>query len=160
MTDKESEQIATIAKTWAELSHSGMALMYSSIIERLLGELIEEALPGMNKSLQKALFRAPNAPLSSFSSRINMAAALKIVSTEQAAKLHIIRDIRNSFAHCEIGVHFDHPAIAIKVALLKPYPDQNHYAAYTDNANALISALDGKKRHYAVAKALLSPASE
>lgn len=134
--------------------------MYSSIIERMLAELIEEALPGMNKTLQKALFRAPNAPLSSFSSRINMAAALKIVTPEEAAKLHIIRDIRNSFAHCEIGVHFDHPAIAPKVLRFNPDPDQNHYAAYADNANQLIEALTKKKRNYAIAHALLSPASK
>lgn len=152
-----SNEIEQLPDGWERMAHSGIALMYSSVIERMLGALIEEALPGMTKSIRKGLFTAANAPLSSFSARIHMAGALKIVTPEESVKLHAIRAVRNAFAHCEIGVHFDHPAIAAKVSLLKPEPDQNHFSAYTDNAMSLIDTLTKKKRHYAVAHALMNP---
>lgn len=153
----EAEETERLPFGWEQMAHSGIVLMYSSVIERLLGELIDEALPGMNKSIRKGLFNAANAPLSSFSARIHMAGALKIVTPAESEKLHAIRSVRNAFAHCEIGVHFDHPAIAPSVLRLKPDADQNHFSAYTDNAMALIETLTSKRRNSAVAHALLNP---
>ena len=69
------------------------------------GSLVEGALRGLLKSkmrnendTDKRLF-GPNAPLSSFSVKIDLAYALKLVDNDTRRNAHYIREIRNVFAH-------------------------------------------------------------
>jgi hypothetical protein len=68
--------------------------------------MIEEALTGVlqahlvpNPSASDTLFDGPNAPLASFSNKIDCAFRMGVVSSRFARDLHLIRRIRNEFAH-------------------------------------------------------------
>jgi DNA-binding MltR family transcriptional regulator len=83
-----------------------------------LDDLLRSALIGRltsNHSTKDSLFDGANAPLSSFSSRIDMAFRLGIISDKFARDLHIIRRLRNDFAHNVTGCTFDNPPVKSRV---------------------------------------------
>lgn len=51
------------------------------------------------RQVKDTLLDGPNAPLSNFSSRIDFAFRIGIISHQLARDIHIIRKIRNDFAH-------------------------------------------------------------
>jgi hypothetical protein len=72
----------------------------------------------------KAVFEDyPNAPLSSFSSRITMARALGVVTDDDERDLGIIKKVRNQFAHTMMPISFSQPDIASLIAEIKVLDD-------------------------------------
>src|SRR5262249_47141854 len=59
-----------------------------------------------------------NGALASFSSRIQVASALGLLTREQRANLDYIREIRNAFAHATKPIRFATPEIKAVCALL------------------------------------------
>lgn len=62
----------------------------------------------------------PAGPLRDFSSKIVLGYALGRYNEEVANNLHIVKDIRNAFAHARTLLTFDHPTV--KAALKKVTP--------------------------------------
>ena len=60
---------------------------------------------------KKRLFR-PEGPLGSFSARIDLAYALGLIGKKAARDLHLIRKIRNDFAHDPKTIMFDDDRVA------------------------------------------------
>ena len=58
-----------------------------------------------------AMLVAENGPLNSFSSMILAGYALGIYDESMRNDLHIVRNIRNAFAHSKRLIHFDNPLI-------------------------------------------------
>jgi len=71
-------------------------------------------------SLYKCLFE-PFRPLSTLSSKIVMAHALGIISSDTFKELEKIRKIRNAFAHSLVVLHF-HSAEIAPISLPQPPP--------------------------------------
>jgi hypothetical protein len=65
-----------------------------------------------------SLLDGANAPLGSFSSRIDAAHRLGLISARFARDLHVIRRIRNAFAHDISNCRFDNQAVGDRVAEL------------------------------------------
>src|SRR5262249_9881336 len=77
-------------------SDRGMALIATSFVDELLRQTIAAFLI---KGTSDALLEGFNAPLGSFSTRITAAAALGLISKQEAREADHLRKIRNAFAH-------------------------------------------------------------
>jgi mannitol operon repressor len=108
----EPELMVRLATELGEESDRAMAVLAAAYMDHLLGNLIISVMTVEDKEVEDLLFDGPNAPLGSFSSRINMAYCLGLLSRNQRKDLDIIRKVRNQFAHEFIGVSFDTEGIA------------------------------------------------
>jgi hypothetical protein len=82
------------------------------VIEELVEQVILERLIKLSSDRKDAIFYRMGAPLSSFSAKIEMAYALGIIANELRLTLHLIREIRNKFAHEIEALTFDHHEVA------------------------------------------------
>src|ERR1700730_9110602 len=72
----------------------------------ILARLIE-----ISAERKEVLFDKMGAPLRSFSAKIELAFALGVIANELRLTLHLIRDVRNKFAHRIESLTFDHTDI-------------------------------------------------
>lgn len=73
-------------------------ILTASLFESALETLLKSYLVPVSNSVDE-LFDGPTAPLSEFSSKIQIAYRLGLISQKFASNLHLIRKIRNEFAH-------------------------------------------------------------
>lgn len=97
------EQIESSINVFQGETDRACAVLGSALLEYLLGKLIEKNLTNLNK-MSDEIFHVPNAPLGTFSSRINIAHALNSIGKSNYEDLRTIKDIRNQFAH-DLDVH-------------------------------------------------------
>ncbi len=98
--DKESDRAAVI--------------LTASITDELLKSLLTAKLVPVTSSTDE-LFDGPNAPLQTFSSRIEMAYRVGLISCKFARDLHLIRKIRNEFAHNIQGCTFEDARVKSRI---------------------------------------------
>lgn len=79
--------------------------MLDTRLERLL---LSHMLQG---KVAKDLVVGRNAPLGTFSSRINACFALGLITSSERSDLNLVRSIRNEFAHREHGITFEDETI-------------------------------------------------
>jgi DNA-binding MltR family transcriptional regulator len=72
-----------------------------------------------NPSSVDCLFEGGNAPFSSFSSKIDVAYRLGAISNRLCRDLHLVRKIRNDFAHNIEGCHFSDQKVNNRVRELR-----------------------------------------
>jgi hypothetical protein len=85
-----------ISKVGAE-SERGMTVLVAAELDRALEFLLKSYLaPGKSRD---ELFSGGSPPLGSFSARINIARSLHLIRQDEYELLHLIRHIRNEFAH-------------------------------------------------------------
>jgi hypothetical protein len=84
----------------------------------LIAAVIDEKLTAILKSKLIALptanddfFEGVNAPISTFSSKIDFAFRLGLISAKLSRDIHMIRKIRNSFAHDIYGCNFENGGV-------------------------------------------------
>jgi DNA-binding MltR family transcriptional regulator len=99
-------------------SQRGGVLLGAAFLDEQLRQLLEAFLIDHSAS-GKLLEGGAMAPLGSFSSRINMAFCLGLISKDIHGDLHIIREIRNEFAHSLHGLTFANEKIQTLVSKLK-----------------------------------------
>ena len=87
----------------------GAALLDSAIETVLKARLVP------SPSASDSLFESPSAPLSSFSARIDFAHRIGLISARFARDLHLIRRIRNDFAHNVAGCSFGDSSVMGRV---------------------------------------------
>ena len=97
------EQIESSINVFQGETDRACAVLGSALLEYLLGKLIEKHLTNLNKMSDK-IFHDSNAPLGTFSSRINIAHALNLIDKSNYKDLRTIKGIRNQFAH-NLDVH-------------------------------------------------------
>ena len=98
------EQIESSINLFQGETDRACAVLGSALLEYLLGKLIEKNLTNLNNKVSDEIFRAPNAPLGTFSSRINIAHALNLMDKSNYEELRTMKGIRNQFAH-DLDVH-------------------------------------------------------
>lgn len=92
----------------AELQHTSdrsCAIVAASIIDVLLVDLLKACLVAPS-SAHDDFFEGASAPVGTFSARIELAFRLGLISGQMTRDLHIIRKIRNDFAHQVEGPSF------------------------------------------------------
>jgi hypothetical protein len=108
-------------KGWAEEVSSGsdrsMAILAGANIEGDLVQLIFTELRIPEVRREELVSR--DGPLSSFYAVICMAYAIDVIGEDDAKDLHVVRQIRNAFAHARKPIAFETPALAEEVDKLK-----------------------------------------
>ena len=103
------EEVAELRGTLSEETDRGCALMVAAYIDYELGKLIKAHIVD-DKSVSDDLF-SNNGPLGTFSSRINLAYSLGLIPNDIRRDLHLLRKIRNEFAHNPKRFGFEKPEI-------------------------------------------------
>jgi hypothetical protein len=128
-------------------------------LERLLEFMLQAAMRfGISKDFQGKLFSG-HGPLSTFSAKIDMAYALSLIEQDTWSKLHKVRDVRNTFAHADAHIDFDHPGFR-SGKRMKSNPFAQSAAAFDALTLEIIEVLvplveTGWERRTALLKALL-----
>lgn len=104
-------------------SDRGSALLAASYIDALLEKVLKVKMIGNKKHLEN-LFDA-NGPLGSFSSRINIAYSVGLITKNHHNDLHLIRKIRNVFGHSPSIIGFSDERIASQCKSLKCVTREN-----------------------------------
>ncbi len=93
-------------KEFNKESDRAAVILAASIFDNVLTELLKNHLVS-NATTKDDLFDSANAPLSTFSAKITMAHRLGLHSSTFTRDLHLIRKIRNEFAHNIHGCTFE-----------------------------------------------------
>ncbi len=92
----------------------GAAITGTVFLEQKLCEAIWEQWPPISRTMRERLFRGYG-PLASFSSRIDVATAMGVLSNETRADFLQVKRIRNDAAHTGTPFSFDLPAIVTRL---------------------------------------------
>jgi len=93
------------------------AILLAATMEALLEATVLDALPNGSPDVHKALLSEAGA-MGSFAAKIDLALALNVISVDCQKDFHIIRKIRNVFAHARTEVSFATPEISEACAKL------------------------------------------
>lgn len=127
---QHAEDLASFVKEIQEETDRGLPLVGAALIdEKLLNTL--EAFFVEGKSAEK-LLSAPNAPLGTFSSRIDACYSLALIDKFEYQEIGLIRKIRNEFAHARHGLSFENDKIkGLCTSLQSPLPEGEGYPVDT-----------------------------
>jgi len=92
-------------------------ILAATLLESSLEELLTSQMIRLSRDDFDQLFSG-DAPLSSFSAKIRIARAFKMVHKSTASELIIVKEIRNVFAHAQVSVSFETPVIAQQITRL------------------------------------------
>jgi DNA-binding MltR family transcriptional regulator len=95
----------------------GAALVGTAVIDHYLVDVLRAFL--ISKSAAARLLDGMNAPLGTFSARIDATYALGLIGADEHSECHILRRIRNLFAHQRHGLSFIDEKIAALCSLLQ-----------------------------------------
>ena len=105
------QSVNTLATAASTLSEPGRVLVGGSMAENMLSWVLKSAMMGGSNRLLGRIFEGYG-PLSTFSAKIDVAAALKLIDTDTVGDLRAIKDIRNHFAHATTIASFTHSEVA------------------------------------------------
>lgn len=108
------DYFAVLYQEFSKESDRAAVILVASILDELLRNLLAARLAPVSSS-NDDLFDGPNAPLSSLSSRIEMSYRIGLISVKFSRDLHLIRRIRNTFAHNIHGCAFEDARIKSRV---------------------------------------------
>jgi DNA-binding MltR family transcriptional regulator len=99
---------------FAKESDRAAVILTASLFDNALGQILRSRLVA-SPSSQDELLDGANAPLSTFSARINVAYRLGLISKTYCRDLHLIRAIRNHFAHNVTGCTFQESSVRSRI---------------------------------------------
>ncbi|MEO9611710.1 MAG: MltR family transcriptional regulator [Nitratireductor sp.] len=105
--------VSTLSESLTHLNrrgHAATAMMTTTRLENWLKEAIVRLFTNSPRRLQDKLFEFKG-PLGTFSAKIDMAYAVGAISQDAHRTLHILRDIRNAFAHATDEMDFEDGAM-------------------------------------------------
>ena len=102
--------INEVLKETAKESDRAAAILIAAEMDRLLQNIVEKLFFPKAKTSDPDLFES-GGPIDNFSSRIEIAYRLGLMPKHYHDDLHIIRKIRNKFAHAPKGLTFNDPPI-------------------------------------------------
>lgn len=105
-----AEEAERFIQEFYEESDRAMALVGTAFLDDLTGSLLLAFFVEEHNVAGKLM--EPDRPLGSFSSRIDVAYCVGLFTKEQRDDLHLIRKIRNEFAHVRHDITFNTVVIA------------------------------------------------
>ncbi len=111
-----SDLEGSIDELGAELRHEsdrGVVIVLAAMLEEILEECVKARLEKLDQvvGLADKLF-GPERPLSTFSAKIAMAAALGVIDEDLYRRIDGVRALRNACAHAQVGMRLDTPEVA------------------------------------------------
>lgn len=89
-----------------------IAIIVGSVLDQGLESALLTRLRPLNTEEERAVFLSEGAPLSTFSAKITLGYSLGLFGRMARDDLHMIRSIRNTFAHSRLSLDFDHASVA------------------------------------------------
>jgi len=87
-------------------SERGSAIVCATLLDESLRRMIKAKMaPSLKKDDE--LLDGANAPLESFSSKVDLAYRIGLISRDEKSSFHLIRKIRNKFAHSSEEINFE-----------------------------------------------------
>ncbi len=127
MRIKDAEDLSRFIKELNRETDRGLPLVCAALIDAKLGETLTSFFC-TEKSANK-LLNESNAPLATFSARIETCFALGLIDQFEYQEIHLIRKIRNEFAHEKHGISFNTIKVASFCSSLKtPLPEDATYS--------------------------------
>jgi hypothetical protein len=126
----------------------GCALMTAEYLSNQLGELLRARFIDDAKAAA-AVLDDPNGSLGTFSSRIEFAYLLGLIGPAARRELHLIREVRNDFAHDYKPLTFDTDPIANRCHELRAHnlaPDDRPRYQFTRSAMGLLAIIHAGAR--------------
>lgn len=111
------EKITEFRSTLTEETDRGCALMAAAYLDHELGDMIRANLV-QDKKVLTAVFEN-NGPTSTFSAKIDLAYLFGLLSSDARHDLHLLRKIRNDFAHNPAKIGFSDSPICDRCLELK-----------------------------------------
>jgi hypothetical protein len=105
MREKDIKYISEFLKEFQNETDRGAALVGTALIDERLKLLLESHL--MDCKATEIMLSGINAPLGTFSSRINMCYCLGLITELEYEECKTIKKIRNEFGHRVHGITFD-----------------------------------------------------
>lgn len=117
MTTKKSKSFVKadwlkLMAPFADESDRGAALLFAAVIDNELGDLLRRSM--VEHKVSDELFDQ-RGPLSAFAARIDICLALGLIDEAMHKQLHLIRKVRNHFAHHPVDMTFEDPLLAIPI---------------------------------------------
>ena len=140
----DASSMADLRKVLDDLeqhSHAAHAVLVASILESRLATLLSMYMPNLSNRLREKLFNGYG-PLSSFSAKIDVAYALDLIPESLRRDLHVIREIRNEFAHSTVSIHFGSEPIKTMLQKFPDYKDTTETKAVAFLINKMGQCLD------------------
>lgn len=158
MSESTPDEALSHIKEFAKMADASYVIVSASIIEDWLTMAIKSKLrPGMSLNFEARIFRNYG-PLSTFSSRIDIAYAMEIISDEMFDDLRAIKDVRNAFAHAKQVIFFGSDELT---PLFQKFRGWTHGASQIDLFDAKIKKcifrFQSQAARSALVRALLSP---
>lgn len=99
-------------------SDRAAVILVASMIDELLGILLKSYLVAI-PSADDALFDNATSPLATFSAKVDISYRIGLISGKFARDIHIVRKIRNSFAHDIYGCSFENGSVKSRIKELE-----------------------------------------
>jgi hypothetical protein len=116
--------LEAIHREFARESDRAAGIVVAAMLDEALKDLLTKRLVPAPKK-DRDLVTGQRAPLGTFSTRIDAAHQLGLISSFLARDLHLIRDIRNTFAHEPGESTFETASVKDRVAALEQASDYN-----------------------------------
>ncbi len=130
----KSKLFDVLETAWDDSNDMAAALMFGSLLESTLQQLILTKLTASAREREDKLFGA-RAPLREFSAKIEIGYALGLYGPLTYSDLDVVRDVRNAFAHTRQPIDFNTLEVANVCRRIKfPKRAQEHGADITDLA--------------------------
>lgn len=117
MSRTAGEFNSLLIKEFSKESDRAAIILVASMFDNALDSLLRNHLIPVSTS-EDELFDGPNPPFGTFSAKINIAHRLGLISTNFTRDLHLIRKIRNDFAHNIHGCSLDQPEVGQRISQL------------------------------------------
>lgn len=115
------ESVDQLSNELISESDRGVVIVLAAMLEEILEAFVRARLQKLDQipGLADKLFGAER-PLSSFSAKIAMAAALGVVDEDLYRRIDGVRALRNACAHAQVGMRLDVPELAECLFLIVP----------------------------------------
>ncbi len=126
------EELDELAAFFGELQREtdrGLPLVSAALIDEKLLETLLSFFCEERAGAAERLLMDPNAPLGTFSARIESCYALGLIDEHEYREITLVRKIRNLFAHSRHGLSFnDERIVGLCTSLTSPLPSGEAYS--------------------------------
>lgn len=115
--EKSRTDLTAFLEEFQRETDRATAVLGVAMLDALLEKLITQSVRNPMRVAESLL--ETTRPLGAFSARIDVAQAFGLIADDDAADLHVVRKIRNVFAHGLQGMHFAHDKVRDLTSNLK-----------------------------------------
>lgn len=155
--DPETSKLLEAITDLGRATHSSFVLVTSAALDDALQTAILTKLrPDLSNTMKERLFENYG-PLSSGAAKIDVAFALGIISEDERSDFHLIKSIRNEFAHPQETMHFEHPEIGDKLRNLpKARRDTDNRTTFNQLVSDCFKCLAAQRERTGLVSALMN----